>query len=81
MSDLSKPSFTIRISENEDGTLEVWSKGMPDTRSFGGQLMEHVPRTHLLGLHGLGAILKAGEFQGWLKPENAEPAQPDTRGE
>lgn len=72
MADLNQNSFTIRISENPDGTLEVWSKGMPDTRSFGGQPVENLPKVHRLGLFALGQTYAMGESLGWVLPKTEE---------
>ncbi len=72
MSDLNQKSFTIRITEKPDGTLDVWSKGMPDTRTFGGKPWTELPRTHHLGLFALGKVYEAGEFQGWIEPLDSE---------
>lgn len=51
-------TFTIKITVMPDGSIDVWSKGMPDTRSFGGKPFDEVPWSHRLGLHGLQAILE-----------------------
>lgn len=69
---LDKKSFTIRITEKDDGSVDVWSKGMPDTRSFGGQPWTDIPKPHQLGVFALGKIQDAIEMQGWALKEKSD---------
>lgn len=65
MADLTDKTFTIRITEKADGKVSVWTKGMPDTRTFGGKPWADAPKSHLLGLFALGRIHDAIEAQEW----------------